>query len=76
VLPLRQPGYKVHIYQTHPRNHGLILPIIFNWNGVNVADIKNVKVDTVMMISLGNISDTLMTKDITKKVICHLPTLS
>ena len=51
------------------------MPIILYWDGVNVADIGNVNVDTVM-ISLGNFSDKLMTKDITKKVIFYLPTLS
>ena len=40
-----------------------------------MADIGNVNVDTVM-ISLGNFSDKLMTKDITKKVVSYLPTLS
>jgi hypothetical protein len=64
-----------YINQTHPQNPGLLLPIILYWDGVNVADIGNVNVDTVM-ISLGNFSDKLMTNDVTKKVICYLPTLS
>jgi len=40
---------KAHVHQIHPRNPGLILPIILYWEGVNAADIGNVNVDTIMI---------------------------
>ena len=40
-----------------------------------MANIGTVNVDPVM-VSLGNFSDMLMTQNITKKVICYLPTLN
>ena len=64
-----------YIKQRHPRNLGLFLYLILYWDGVNVADIGNVNVDTVM-VSLGNFSDKLMTQNITKTIICYLPTLN
>jgi len=63
----------VHIHQILPRNPRLILPIILHWAGVSLADIGNVNVD-IIMLTLGNFSNKLMTKVITKKVICYLPT--
>ena len=54
-----------YIKQLHPINPGLPLYLILYWDGVNVADIGNVNVNTVIM-SLGNFSDKLMTQDMRK----------
>jgi len=55
-----------HINQVHPRNPWFLLPIILYWDEVDVADIGNVNVDSAM-ISLGNFSDKLMTKERRRK---------
>jgi len=51
---------------------GFLMPIIFYTDGVQVSSSVHNKI-TPVVISLGNFSDTLLQKDISKRVIAYLP---
>ena len=53
-------------------NEGYLMPIIFYTDGVQVSANVHNKI-TPVVITLGNFSDTLLQKDISKRVIAYLP---
>jgi len=52
--------------------YGYLMPLIFYTDGVQVSDSVHNKV-TPVIVSLGNFSDALLQKDISKRVIAYLP---
>jgi len=57
----------------HARDpNGYILPLIFYTDGVQVSPHARNKI-TPVMITLGNFSDELLQKDISKRVVAYLP---
>jgi len=52
--------------------NGYLLPLIFYTDGVQVSAHARNKV-TPVMITLGNFSDELMQKDISKRIVAYLP---
>ena len=53
-------------------NEGYLMPLIFYTDGVQVSPNVHNKI-TPVVITLGNFSDTLLQKDISKRVIVYLP---
>ena len=53
-------------------NEGYLMPLIFYTDGVQVSPNVHNKI-TPVVITLGNFSDTLLQKDISKRVIAYLP---
>ena len=53
-------------------NEGYLMPLMFYTDGVQVSANVHNKI-TPVVITLGNFSDTLLQKDISKRVIAYLP---
>jgi len=58
------------VLQKNP--HGYLMPLIFYTDGVQVSASVHNKV-TPVIVSIGNFSDALLQKDISKRVIAYLP---
>ena len=65
-------GSEIMVHQKDP--NGYLMPLIFYTDGVQVSNSVHNKI-TPVIVSLGNFSDSLLQKDLSKRVVAYLPNL-